>query len=73
MCIRDSDHAMTSRKLSKFVTDLQFARGNADAATALGDDDGTEGELALRASDHDGLVLYICKDDDDCDEDDDDD
>jgi len=67
------DHAMTSRKLAKFVTDLQFARGNADAAEELVEDDGTLDELALRASDHDGLVLYLCKDDDDCDEDEDDD
>ncbi len=67
------DHAMTSRKLTKFVTGLEFARGNADAAEELVEDDGTLDELALRASDHDGLVLYLCKDDDDCDDDDDDD
>jgi len=63
------DHAMTSKKLSKFVTDLQYARGNADAAEELVEDDGTLDDLALRASDHDGLVLYICKDDDVCDDD----
>lgn len=62
---------MTSRKLAKFVTGLEFARGNADAAEELVEDDGTLDELALRASDHDGLVLYLCKDDD-CDDDDDD-
>jgi predicted extracellular nuclease len=63
------DHAMTSKKLSKFVTDLQYARGNADAAEELVEDDGTLDDLALRASDHDGLVLYICKDDDVCNDD----
>ena len=69
------DQVMTSRKLSKFVTGLEIARGNADAARLLVDDDGTLADLAVRASDHDGLVLYVCKDDDDCfdDEDDDDD
>jgi hypothetical protein len=60
------DHAMTSKKLAKFVTGLEFARGNADAAEELVEDDGTLDDLALRASDHDGLVLYICKDDDEC-------
>ena len=66
------DHAMTSRKLAKFVTGLEFARGNVDAAEELVEDDGSLDELSLRASDHDGLVLYLCKDDDDCDDDDDD-
>ncbi len=56
------DHAMISRKLRKFVTGFEFARGNADAAEELVEDDGTLDELALRASDHDGLVLYLCKD-----------
>ncbi|MDX1517856.1 MAG: lamin tail domain-containing protein [Woeseiaceae bacterium] len=67
------DQAMTSRKLSKFVTGLEFARGNADAAEELVEDDGTLDELSLRSSDHDGLVLYLCKDDDDCGDDDSDD
>jgi endonuclease/exonuclease/phosphatase family metal-dependent hydrolase len=66
------DHAMTSRKLAKFVTGLEFARGNADAAEELVEDDGMLDELSLRASDHDGLVLYLCKDDDECDDEDDD-
>jgi len=66
------DQAMTSKKLAKFVTGLEFARGNADAAEELVEDDGTLDELSLRASDHDGLVLYLCKDDDDCFDDDDD-
>jgi hypothetical protein len=34
---------------------MEFARGNADAAVDLINDDTT----SLRASDHDGLVLYI--------------
>ena len=64
------DQAMTSKKLTKSVTGLEFARGNADAAAVLVEDDGTLDELSLRASDHDGLVLYFCKDNDDCLEDD---
>ncbi|MEM1176525.1 MAG: lamin tail domain-containing protein, partial [Pseudomonadota bacterium] len=67
------DQVMTSRKLSKLVTDIEFARGNADAARLLVEDDGTLADLAVRASDHDGIVLYVCKDDDDCFDDDDDD
>ncbi len=59
------DHAMTSKRLGKHVTGLEFARGNADAAEELVEDDGTLDDLTLRASDHDGLVLYLCKDDDD--------
>ena len=62
------DHAMTSKKLAKFVTGLEFARGNADAAEELVEDDGTLDDLELRASDHDGLVLYVCKDESVCDE-----
>lgn len=65
------DQALTSRKLSKLVTGLEFARGNSDAAAILVEDAGVEAELPVRASDHDGLVLYVCKDDDDCEEDDD--
>ena len=49
------DHALTSRSLDLRVRGLQFARGNADAAIDLIND----GTTALRASDHDGLVLYI--------------
>jgi len=58
------DHAMTSQGLGSLVTGLEFARGNADAAEGLVEDDGTLGELTLRASDHDGLVLYIFRDED---------
>ncbi len=58
------DHAMTSQGLGSLVTGLEFARGNADAAEELVEDDGTLDELTLRASDHDGLVLYIFRDED---------
>ncbi len=58
------DHAMTSQALGPLVTGLEFARGNADAAAELVEDDGSLGDLTLRASDHDGLVLYIFRDED---------
>ena len=58
------DHAMTSQGLDGLVTGLEFARGNADAAEELLEDDGVTFEFALRASDHDGLVLYIFRDED---------
>ncbi len=58
------DHAMTSAALSPLVTGLEFARGNADAAEVLVEDDGTLDELSLRASDHDGLVLFLFRDED---------
>ena len=58
------DHAMTSQGLSSLVTGLEFARGNADAAEELVEDDGTLDELTLRSSDHDGLVLYLFRDED---------
>jgi predicted extracellular nuclease len=49
------DHALLSGKTEQFVTGAEFGRGNADAAVDLINDGGT----ALRASDHDGLVVYI--------------
>jgi endonuclease/exonuclease/phosphatase family metal-dependent hydrolase len=49
------DHALTNMPLDLRVRELQYARGNADAAVDLINDDTT----ALRASDHDGFVLYI--------------
>ncbi len=49
------DHALTSKSLDLRVRGMQYARGNADAAVDLINDDTT----SLRASDHDGLVLYI--------------
>jgi hypothetical protein len=58
------DHAMTSQGFGPLVTGLEFARGNADAARILVSDDGSEAELALRSSDHDGLVLYFFRDED---------
>ena len=54
------DHALTSSALEPFVSGTHFGRGNADAAVDLINDAAT----ALRASDHDGLVLYISNDDD---------
>ena len=58
------DHAMTSQALAPLVTGLEFGRGNADAARILVEDDGTDADLAVRSSDHDGLVLYIFRDED---------
>lgn len=49
------DHALTSVPLDFRVRGLEYARGNADAAVELINDDST----SLRSSDHDGLVLYI--------------
>ncbi len=58
------DHAMTSQAMGSLVAGLEFARGNADAAEELVEDDGTLDDFVLRASDHDGLVLYIFRDED---------
>ena len=58
------DHVMTSQGFGPLVTGLEFARGNADAARILVGDDGTEADLTVRASDHDGLVLYFFRDED---------
>jgi predicted extracellular nuclease len=58
------DHAMTSQGLGALITGFEFARGNADAAEELVEDDGTLDDLRLRASDHDGLVLYLFRDED---------
>ena len=52
------DHALTSAAAAPFVRGLEFGRGNADAAVDLINDDQT----VLRASDHDGLVLYLMSD-----------
>ncbi|MEM7581754.1 MAG: Ig-like domain-containing protein [Acidobacteriota bacterium] len=54
------DHALTSQALTPLVTELAYARGNADAPDSLFDDLTT----TLRASDHDGLVLYLLADSD---------
>ncbi|NIP19201.1 MAG: hypothetical protein GWM87_14355, partial [Xanthomonadales bacterium] len=51
------DHALTSSAAGTFARDLQFGRGNADAAHDQINDPGV-----LRSSDHDGLVLYLMSD-----------
>lgn len=51
------DHALTSAALDFRVRGLQYARGNADAAVDLINDEAT----LLRSSDHDGFVLYVYK------------
>jgi predicted extracellular nuclease len=54
------DHALTSMALDASVRGFEYGRGNADAAVDLINDAGT----VLRASDHDGLVLFLTKDKD---------
>lgn len=49
------DHILTSQAMHAFVSDVAYARGNADVPAVRLDD----GTTPLRASDHDGLVLYI--------------
>ena len=49
------DHMLLSRSLSNWARDVQFARGNADAPIGYA----KEAASPLRASDHDGLVLYL--------------
>jgi hypothetical protein len=49
------DHALVSQTLNPAITGVAYARGNSDAAENLEFD----GTTPLRASDHDGLVLYI--------------
>lgn len=60
------DHALTSQKLAGEISDVAYGRGNSDAAVDLINDDGTAdpANLPLRSSDHDGLVVYISKDED---------
>ncbi len=58
------DHVLTSVGLGPEVTALAFGRGNADAAFEYLNDGTTPGVVPLRASDHDGLVLYLLKDED---------
>ena len=60
------DHGLTSTQLAGEISGIQYGRGNADAALDLINDDGgtVPANLPLRASDHDGLVLYITKDED---------
>jgi len=59
------DHAMTSQALGSLITGLEFARANVDAAAELVRDDGTQADLTLRASDHDGLILFVDLSDED--------
>jgi len=56
------DHALTSVGLDARVTGFEFGRGNADAAVDLISEETMPGNLALRSSDHDGLVLYLTTD-----------
>lgn len=54
------DHVLTSMALDNSVRGLEYGRGNADAAVDLINDSST----LLRASDHDGMVLFLTKDKD---------
>ncbi|HEX2224907.1 MAG TPA: lamin tail domain-containing protein [Thermoanaerobaculia bacterium] len=54
------DHSLTSRALNPFVRGLDHVRGNADAPAMFETDFAT----ALRAADHDGLVLFLMGDSD---------
>jgi len=54
------DHTLTSSNLEYLVSGFEFARGNADVPASFVDDETN----TMRASDHDGLVLYIKKDSD---------
>ncbi len=49
------DHVLVSQHLQPASRGVQYARGNADAAVNFAEDYAT----VLRASDHDGLVLYV--------------
>ncbi|KAA3616604.1 MAG: T9SS C-terminal target domain-containing protein [Calditrichaeota bacterium] len=49
------DHMLTSVDLNTKVTYIQYARGNSDAPHSFG----ANATTPLRASDHDGLVLYL--------------
>ncbi|MDE2690285.1 MAG: hypothetical protein OXI49_07190 [Acidobacteriota bacterium] len=52
------DHALVNQSLERHVVDIQYARGNADAARH-NEDDATN---PLFAADHDGLVVYLSPD-----------
>ncbi len=49
------DHMLTSSAMTPFVSDIAYARGNADVPDSFMEDDTTP----LRVSDHDGLVLFL--------------
>lgn len=56
------DHVLTSRAARRFVMDLQFSRGNADSPLQLVDQGCSPLDpvlLPLRASDHDGVGLFL--------------
>lgn len=56
------DHALISRNGVPYVTGFEFGRGNADAARVYVDQGCSPANptlLPLRASDHDGAVLYL--------------
>jgi len=57
---QDFDHMLTSQSIAPVINGVEYARGNADAPANLFSDDGTP----LRASDHDGVVLYVLIDSD---------
>lgn len=49
------DHALVNQEMAGSVREMQYARGNADAAGADADRAGSP----LAASDHDGFVVYL--------------
>lgn len=49
------DHALMTPSVADRVTEVAFARGNADAPVTLAND----GATVMRASDHDPLVIYL--------------
>ena len=49
------DHALVNQALSGSLVEIQYGRGNADARREREDD----ATVALRASDHDGLVVFL--------------
>ena len=49
------DHALVNQALSGSLVEIQYGRGNADAPREREDD----ATVALRASDHDGLVVFL--------------
>ncbi len=52
------DHVLSSSALAAWTRGAQFARAAADAPAALADDPSTP----LRATDHDGVVLFVMSD-----------
>ena len=52
------DHALVNQNLERHVVEIQYARGNADAAF----DDADDATNVLRNSDHDGFVVYLSSD-----------